>query len=101
MAIYILTDSTADFLPDEAQRRGIWVVPLKVQFGSETYADGLELDHAAFFRKLETAKERAHGLGVGTGIDPFMTLSFMALPVIPSLRITTRGVFDVNSQSYV
>ena len=42
--------------------------------------------------KLEAAKERAHGLGVGRGIDPFMTLSFMALPVIPSLRITTRGV---------
>ena len=35
------------------------------------------------------------------GIDPFMTLSFMALPVIPSLRITTRGVFDVTTQSYV
>ena len=51
--------------------------------------------------KLESAKEQAHALGVGRGIDPFMTLSFMALPVIPSLRITTRGVFDVNSQSYV
>ena len=51
--------------------------------------------------KLEKAKDVAHGLGVGRGIDPFMTLSFMALPVIPSLRITTRGVFDVNSQSYV
>ncbi|WP_298030117.1 adenine deaminase [uncultured Dysosmobacter sp.] len=51
--------------------------------------------------KLETAKEVAHSLGVGQGIDPFMTLSFMALPVIPSLRITTRGVFDVTSQSYV
>ncbi len=51
--------------------------------------------------KLEAAKEKAHALGVGQGIDPFMTLSFMALPVIPSLRITTRGVFDVNSQSYV
>ncbi len=51
--------------------------------------------------KLETAKAKAHALGVGDGIDPFMTLSFMALPVIPSLRITTRGVFDVNSQSYV
>ena len=35
------------------------------------------------------------------GIDPFMTLSFMALPVIPSLRITTRGVFDVSSQRYI
>ena len=51
--------------------------------------------------KLEAAKEEAHALGVSRDIDPFMTLSFMALPVIPSLRITTRGVFDVNSQSYV
>ena len=51
--------------------------------------------------KLEDAKEKAYALGVSRGIDPFMTLSFMALPVIPSLRITTRGVFDVNSQSYV
>ncbi len=51
--------------------------------------------------KLESAKEKAHELGVGHGIDPFMTLSFMALPVIPALRITTRGVFDVNTQSYV
>ncbi len=51
--------------------------------------------------KLEHAKEIAHTLGVNPGIDPFMTLSFMALPVIPSLRITTRGVFDVTTQSYV
>ena len=51
--------------------------------------------------KLEHAKEVAHTLGVNPGIDPFMTLSFMALPVIPSLRITTRGVFDVTTQSYV
>ena len=51
--------------------------------------------------KLEAAKDTAHKLGVNPGIDPFMTLSFMALPVIPSLRITTRGVFDVTTQSYV
>ncbi len=51
--------------------------------------------------KLEAAKEMAHALGVSRDIDPFMTLSFMALPVIPSLRLTTRGVFDVISQSYV
>ena len=51
--------------------------------------------------KLETAKDAAHKLGVNPGIDHFMTLSFMALPVIPSLRITTRGVFDVTTQSYV
>ena len=51
--------------------------------------------------QLESAKAKAHALGVNPGIDPFMTLSFMALPVIPSLRITTRGVFDVTAQSYI
>ncbi len=52
-------------------------------------------------RELEDAKAKAYALGVSAGIGPFMTLSFMALPVIPSLRITTRGVFDVNHQTYV
>ena len=50
---------------------------------------------------LEKAKAAAHSLGVGTGIDPFMTLSFMALPVIPTVRLTTRGVIDVNTQQYI
>ena len=49
---------------------------------------------------LENAKAAAHALGVGTGIDPFMTLSFMSLPVIPTLRLTTRGVIDVITQQY-
>ena len=51
--------------------------------------------------KLESAKEKAFTAGVSRGVDPFMTLSFMALPVIPTLRITTRGVYDVNSQQYI
>ena len=51
--------------------------------------------------KLEAAKAAAYALGVSSGVDPFMTLSFMALPVIPTLRLTTRGVFDVTNQKYV
>ena len=51
--------------------------------------------------KLEDAKAKAYSAGVSEGIDPFMTLSFTALPVIPTLRITTRGVFDVISQQYI
>ena len=51
--------------------------------------------------KLEAAKDAAHALGVGHGIDPFITLSFMALPVIPTLRITTRGIIDVVTQQYI
>ena len=52
-------------------------------------------------RDLEHAKEAAFALGVSRGIDPFMTLSFMALPVIPTLRLTTRGVIDVLKQQYI
>ena len=51
--------------------------------------------------KLESAKKAAYALGVSSGVDPFMTLSFMALPVIPTLRLTTRGVFEVANQKYV
>ena len=51
--------------------------------------------------QLERAKETARALGVKPGVDPFMTLSFMSLAVIPSLRVTTRGVFDVASQTYL
>ena len=50
---------------------------------------------------LEEAKQAAYQLGVSSGIDPFMTLSFMALPVIPSLRLTTKGVFDVERWEYI
>ena len=50
---------------------------------------------------LEQAKEAAYTLGVSKDIDPFMTLSFMSLPVIPTLRLTTRGVVDVLTQQYI
>jgi adenine deaminase len=46
--------------------------------------------------KLENAKLSAYELGADKSIDPFMTLSFLSLPVIPSLRITTKGVFDAE-----
>lgn len=48
-------------------------------------------------KKLENAKSSAYELGADKSIDPFMTLSFLSLPVIPSLRITTKGVFDAEN----
>lgn len=52
-------------------------------------------------RDLEAAKRTAVKMGTRAGIDPFMTLGFMCLPVIPKLRIMTRGVFNVDTQQYV
>ncbi len=50
---------------------------------------------------LESAKAAAHAMGVPPAVDPFMTLSFMSLPVIPALKITTQGVFDVEQWKYL
>lgn len=51
--------------------------------------------------KLDEIHEAAYQLGVNKKIDPFMTLSFTALPVIPELRITTYGVVNVNDWKLV
>jgi adenine deaminase len=42
-----------------------------------------------------------HRLKVNRTLDPFMTLSFMALPVIPHLKVTDMGLFDVDAFSFV
>ncbi|MFV0401725.1 MAG: adenine deaminase [Oscillospiraceae bacterium] len=38
----------------------------------------------------------AHSMGIKAKLDPFLTLSFLALPVLPQLRVTDQGVFDVE-----
>jgi DegV family protein with EDD domain len=49
----IVLDSTAD-LPDAAERFPNWrVVPLYVRFGDESFRDGVEIDAAAFYRRLQ------------------------------------------------
>ncbi|MCC5912069.1 MAG: adenine deaminase [Clostridiaceae bacterium] len=42
-----------------------------------------------------------HELGVNKNIDPFMTLSFLALPVIPEIKLTDMGLFDVNTFEFI
>ncbi len=57
MTVRIVTDSTADIPLDQARAAGITVVPLTVFFGDEAYLDGIELDNAGFYSKLQTSKE--------------------------------------------
>jgi adenine deaminase len=51
-------------------------------------------------RQLDEVNRAAAALGCPLEA-PFGTLSFLALPVIPELRITTRGVFDVVKQEFI
>jgi adenine deaminase len=46
-------------------------------------------------RQLEALHAATKALGCRLP-DPFMTLSFLSLPVIPELKITDKGLVDVN-----
>ncbi len=46
-------------------------------------------------QELDRLLDAAHGLGSPLS-DPFMALGFLALPVIPSLKITDKGLVDVK-----
>ena len=50
-------------------------------------------------RKLRSLKKAASELGVSSDIDPFMTLAFVSLPVIPMLRLNGKGLIDVTDQA--
>ncbi len=55
-------------------------------------------DAEAVDEKLERLKATARELGVAQGIDPFMTLAFVSLPVIPQVRLNTCGLVDTEKQ---
>ncbi|MBE7032182.1 MAG: adenine deaminase [Ruminococcaceae bacterium] len=64
---------------------------------------GLMSEGSAETVAKENARVRkaVYKLGANKGLEPFMTMAFMSLSVIPSLKITTKGLVDVNSQKLV
>ena len=51
--IRVVVDSTCDLPAEYFDEFGITTVPINIQFGNETYEDGITLDHAGFYRKIE------------------------------------------------
>jgi len=50
---------------------------------------------------IDRMNEIALSMGVNRNLDPFITLSFLALPVIPEIKLTDKGLFDVTSFGFV
>ncbi len=50
--------------------------------------------------KCDELNSAAHSIGC-TLEDPFMTMGFLSLPVIPELKITDKGIFDTNKFDFV
>lgn len=59
------------------------------------------LDANTLAQNISEMQKMARSMGVSEGIDPFMNLAFISLAVIPELRLTTTGLFDVNRQQIV
>lgn len=64
---------------------------------------GLMSDQSADYveAKLKTMLSKAFQLGINQQVDPFITLSFLALPVIPEIRVTDHGLFDVEEFKFI
>ena len=46
--------------------------------------------------ELSLLHEALEQLSPNLGFNPFLTLSFLTLPVIPSIKLTDKGLFDVT-----
>jgi DegV family protein with EDD domain len=51
--IRIVVDSTCDLPAEYFDEYGITIVPINIRFGNETYEDGITLDHAGFYQKID------------------------------------------------
>ncbi len=57
--------------------------------------------HEEVVQRTAQLRAKAFGMGVREGFDPFMSLAFLALPVIPRLKLTDRGLFDLGKGCFV
>jgi adenine deaminase len=46
-------------------------------------------------------KDAYEQLGISKAVEPIMTLCFMSLPVIPEIKVTDKGLFDVTRQAFI
>ena len=79
-------------LVSDAEER---VFPLEIA-GLMSAADAGEV-----IRRTGELRERARGMGVKECYEPFMTLAFLSLAVIPELKLTDRGLFNLKKHSFV
>lgn len=90
--IRIVTDSAADLPADVRARFGITVVPLTVRFGTETFIDGVDLDTATFWTRLEAGSKLPETAAPSAGafIDAFEQLATDGADGIVVVSLSSR-----------
>jgi DegV family protein with EDD domain len=85
-SVAIVTDTSADLLPEEAAAAGVRLVPLSVSFGHETFAALTELSNEDFYARL---------------VAPGAPLPRTAAPNPPQFAAAYRAAFDDGASSVV
>lgn len=100
--VIVLGDNNADMAAAIAELKRIGGGMAVVEKGK---AYSLSLDIAGLMSSLpaeeyiaqsEKLLEKAYSMGVSRDFEAFMSLSFLALLVIPSLKLSDKGLFDAD-----
>ena len=57
MAVQVVTDSTSDISPDEAEGLGVRIVPALVAFGDDVFRDRVDITPSEFYERLVSSRE--------------------------------------------
>lgn len=60
-----------------------------------------ELSASEAARQNALLRRAVYDMGADNAIEPFMSMAFMSQPVIPNLKMTTKGLINVNKQELV
>jgi DegV family protein with EDD domain len=90
--IRIATDSATDLPAEFLTEYGVSVVPINIQFGTETYEDGVDLDRATFYRKIEELKilPTTSQPSVGQFVERYKALIAEGATDIISIHVTAK-----------
>lgn len=90
--IKIVTDSTSDLPAEWYRRHDVTVAPINIQFGTETFLDGVTIDRPAFYRKIEErgVLPKTSQPSVGQFRDIYTQLAAGGATDILSIHVTAK-----------
>ena len=103
--IAIVTDSTSDLPNKVTKDNGIFVVPLNVHFGDETFIDGVNLDTSEFYPKLISSEfhPTTSQPSVGTFLETYENVlkshdSIISIHISSKLSATYSSALQAKEQ---
>lgn len=90
--IKIVTDTTCDLLPEMVKEHDITIVPINIQFGSDSYQEGVNMDWDLFYRKIEETGvlPTSSQPSVGEFVEVYRRLAREGADAIISTHVTAK-----------